>query len=151
MIRFTDAGLRNVYLQNGYVEHQTPYGKGVSYHDVDGLMKAICIALTKKPGKLTGAEFRYIRNNLLMSQKSLGELLGYTEQAVAKWEKLGKIPKVADGVIRMVFAAKNDGHQKINASIEYFNLFDRITNSKIVVTEKRNKWVSEFQDVAEVA
>jgi putative transcriptional regulator len=148
MIRFTDGGLRNVYLQNGYIEQDTPYGKGVSYHDLDGLIKAICLALTKKPGKLTGAEFRYIRNNMLMSQKSLGEMLGCSEQAIAKWEKLGKIPKVADGIIRMIYAAKNDGHEKIITSIEYLNLFDRIANSKIIISEKRKKWVSEYHDSA---
>lgn len=149
MIPFTDGGLRNIYLQNGYIEHETPYGKGLSYHDLDGLMKAVCIALTKKPGKLTGAEFRYIRNNMLMSQKSLGEMLGCSEQAVANWEKLGKIPKVADGVIRMIYAAKNDGKETINVSIEYLNLFDRITNSKLIISEKRKKWVSEYQDEAQ--
>ncbi|NVE00470.1 hypothetical protein [Massilia sp. BJB1822] len=79
MYHFTDGGLRNVWLRNGYIEHQTPYGHGVSFLDLDGLTIAICQALYQKPGKLSGAEFRYIRTALQFSQKSLGKLFGYTE------------------------------------------------------------------------
>ena len=68
MYHFTDGGLRNVWLRNGYTQHNTPYGKGVSFEDLEELTKTICIALSKKPGKLTGAEFRYIRNNMLLSR-----------------------------------------------------------------------------------
>src|SRR6266581_2908061 len=108
MYHYTDGGLRNVWLKNGYVEKDTPYGKAVSFHDLDGLTKAICMALSSKPGKVTGAEFRYIRSGLLLSQKSLGQLLGCTEQAVAKWEKTGKVPKTADYVVRMIYKQAHD-------------------------------------------
>src|SRR4051794_35073003 len=99
MYHFTDGGLKNVWLTNGYIVHDTAYGEAVSFQDLDGLTKAICQALIKKPSKLTGTEFRYIRSNMLMSQKSLGKLMGYTEQAIAKWEKHGKVPKSADALI----------------------------------------------------
>ncbi len=35
--------------------------------DLDGMVLAICKALTRKPGKLTGAEFRYLRQHLGLS------------------------------------------------------------------------------------
>ena len=37
MIRYHDAGLRNVWLQNGYEEKRTAYGKGLVIEDVEGL------------------------------------------------------------------------------------------------------------------
>ena len=68
MYHYTDGGLRIVWLRNGYETHQTPYGKAVSFQDGDGLIRAVCLALTRKVGRLTGVEFRYIRaSGFLMS------------------------------------------------------------------------------------
>jgi len=145
MYHFTDGGLRNVWLKNGYVEKDTPYGKAVAFHDLDGLIKAICHALTKKPGKLSGTEFRYIRCGLLMSQKSLGKMLGYTEQAIAKWEKSGKIPKTGDILIRLIYAEKHNGNEKIEAVVDTLNIIDRAGSSRIIISEKRQKWTSEVE------
>ena len=145
MYRFTDGGLRNVWLRNGYVERNTPYGKAVSFHDLDGLVLAICSALINKPGKLTGAEFRYVRNALLLSQKSLGQAVGYTEQAVAKWEKSGKVPKAIDMMLRMLFARKHSGDKAVSALLDMLNTLDRIGHAKIIVSESRSKWKSEIE------
>lgn len=157
MYHFTDGGLRNVWLKNGYIERDTPYGKGVSFHDLEGLTKAICLALVKKPGKLTGAEFRYVRSNMLLSQKSLGEMMGYGEQAVAKWEKSGRIPKAVEYFIRSLYLARNNGSEKVCTMIETINLIERMVNTKIIIQESKSKWVSKFEtteqekEIAEVA
>lgn len=151
MYHFTDGGLRNVWLRNGYVQHTTPYGKGVSFDDLDGLTSTICSALAQKPGKLTGAEFRYLRNAMLLSQKSLGEMLGYSEQAVAKWEKSGKIPKVVESVVRSIYQAKQNGHAKINSIIDTLNLIERVAASKIILSETRHRWHAEIQAADELS
>lgn len=145
MYHYTDGGLRNVWLKNGYVERDTPYGKAVSFRDLDGLTRAICMALTNKPGKLTGAEFRYLRSGLLLSQKSLGKLLGCTEQAVAKWEKTGKVPKTSDLVVRMIYKQAHDGKESVGAAVEMLNTIDRISHSRIIVSEARHKWTSKVE------
>lgn len=146
MYHYTDGGLRNVWLANGYIEHTTKYGKGISINDVDGLNKAICEALTNKPGKLTGAEFRYLRMALELSQKTLGKLLGYTEQAIAKWEKTGKIPKTSDYVIRIIYLQKHAGNEKVCSMIQIENMIERLSSDfRIVVTEKREKWNPAFE------
>lgn len=149
MYHFTDGGLRNVWLRNGYFQHNTPYGKGVSFEDLDGLTKTICIALSQKPGKLTGAEFRYIRNNMLLSQKSLGEMLGYTEQAVAKWEKTGKIPKAIESVVRCMCQSKQNGNRKIISIIDTLILIERIAATKIILSEARHKWKAVIHETDE--
>ncbi|WP_133239982.1 hypothetical protein [Limnohabitans planktonicus] len=54
--------------------------------DLEGLTPTICTALTKKPSKLTGAEFRYLRNGLMLSQPSQGQMLGVSGHgAQRKW------------------------------------------------------------------
>lgn len=38
MYRWDDMGLKNVWLANGYALQGTPYGRGVSFKDVEGLV-----------------------------------------------------------------------------------------------------------------
>ncbi len=146
MYHFTDGGLRNVWLRNGYTIRSTPYGKAVSFEDIDGLTKTICTALAQKHGKLTGAEFRYLRLHMLMSQKALGQLLGYTEQAVAKWEKTGKIPKAIDLIVRKIFIEKIAGNVKISSTIDTLNLIERAASNRIILSEKQHKWRAEVEE-----
>ena len=89
MHHYTDGGLKNVWLQNGFELRSTPYGKGVAIHDVEGLTKAICLALAVKSSPLSGIEFRYIRSGgMLLSQAGLGAMLGVDVQSVARWENM---------------------------------------------------------------
>ncbi|MCY0913413.1 transcriptional regulator [Massilia antarctica] len=140
MLHFTDAGLRNVWLTNGYVEKEMPYGTAVSYPDLDGLIRTVCLALAHKPGKLAGAEFRYLRNALLLSQKSLGNLLGCTEQSVAKWEKQGRIPKAEDFLIRLIYTQKHDGMDNVAIAVDALKAIDHVGNSRIIVSRTGDKW-----------
>jgi DNA-binding transcriptional regulator YiaG len=125
MYHFTDGGLRNVYLVNGYETRNTPYGKAVAIQNIEGLAKAICRSLVRKKSHLTGAEFRYLRSTLLMSQKNLGQAVGRTEQAVAMWEKSGKIPKYADIMVRVIYAAHADGNERVKNIVQSMNEADR--------------------------
>lgn len=113
MYHYTDGGLRNTWLANGYERMDTPYGKAVSIQDAPGLTRAICKALIRKNSKLTGAEFRYLRQAILMSQAALGKALGRTDQAIAGWEKTSKVPKFADQMLRVFYAAHADGNEQI--------------------------------------
>jgi DNA-binding transcriptional regulator YiaG len=96
MYHYTDGGLRNIWLANGYERVETPYGKALIIEDLPGLTLAICKALIGKNSKSTGAEFRYLRQAMLMSQASLGRTLGRKDQAIAGWEQNSKVPKFAD-------------------------------------------------------
>jgi DNA-binding transcriptional regulator YiaG len=157
MYHFTDGCLRNVWLENGYAEKDTPYGKATSFHDLEGLTRAICWALVHKPGKLSGAEFRYLRSGLPLSQNALGKLLGCTEQAVAKWEKQGRVPKAEDCLIRLIYTQKHDDGKWTRSVAEMLDLIDCAVESKIVVAQIQQKWVAEIEhaessrDAAEAA
>ena len=147
MYHYTDGGLRNVWLANGYEIKQTPYGEGVSFHNLDGLTTSICIALTKKAGVLTGIEFRYIRSaGMLLSQPALGKLMGIDGQSVARWEKTGKVPKWADKLVRPLYLAQAQGNEPISAAVDRVKTVERLIKQKIVVKESRGQWKPRLQD-----
>jgi len=147
MYHYTDGGLRNVWLVNGYEVKQTPFGEAVSFHDIDGLTQAICTALTEKSGKLTGAEFRYIRSGgMLLSQPNLGKMIGIDGQSVARWEKTGKVPRWADKLMRLLYSAQVQGNEPICRVIERINTVERMVKQTIVVQENRGRWSPKIQD-----
>jgi DNA-binding transcriptional regulator YiaG len=150
MFHYTDGGLKNVWLQNGFEVRKTPYGKGVAIHDIDGLTKAICMALTHKSSSLTGVEFRYIRSGaMLLTQAGLASMMGVDAQTVARWEKHGRLPKWADKIIRVLFLAHADGNQAISSVMARISTVERLIHQNIVVREVRNKgWRSDLVDVA---
>ena len=148
MYKFTDGELHNVWLANGFAIKKTAYGNAVAIEDVPGLTRAICAALTKKPGRLTGAEFRYLRLHLRLSQKALGQLFGNTEQAVAIWEKKGKIPLLADKHLRLIWAEHDDGNEAIKRVMDRLKIVEQVTQSKIILKETSLGWKSRIEPVA---
>ena len=147
MYHYTDGGLRNVWLANGYEIKKTPLGEGVVFHNLDGLTTSICIALTKKAGVLTGSEFRYIRSaGMLLSQPALGKLMGIDGQSVARWEKTGKVPKWADKLVRLVYLAQAQGNEPISSAVERVKTVGRLVKQRIVVKESLGQWKPSLQD-----
>lgn len=145
MYHYTDGGLRNVWLENGYTRHRTPFGEGVSIHDLDGLTMAICAALTRKPGALTGAELRYLRaSGMLLSQPALGKMMGADGQSVARWEKTGRVPKWADKLVRLLYLAHADGDVPIRRAMDRISTVERLAGQRIVVKESRGRWSSKY-------
>jgi DNA-binding transcriptional regulator YiaG len=150
MYHYTDGGLTNVWLANGYAVHQTPHGEAVSIHDLDGLTKAICLALTEKSGVLTGTEFRFIRQGgMLLSQPALGKMIGVDGQTVARWEKAGgRVPKWADKLVRLLYLSHAAGHEPIRRAIERIRTVERLVKQRIVVQESERGWKPEIQEEA---
>lgn len=140
MYHYTDAGLRNVWLANGYTMRKTPYGEAVAIHDLDGLTRAICLALTGKAGILTGTEFRYIRQSMGLSQPALGQMMGVDAQSIARWEKTGKVQRWADKMLRVLYVAHADGDEPICRVIDRIKTVERLVKQKIVVQESKRGW-----------
>jgi DNA-binding transcriptional regulator YiaG len=92
MYHYTESGLDNVWLENGYTVMKTPYGKATSVVDADALHELLAIGLTDKKGRITGKEFRFLRTMACLSQKSLAHMVGVSEQALSLWERTGKVP-----------------------------------------------------------
>ncbi len=145
MYHYTDGGLRNIWLANGYERMETSYGIAITIQDLPGLSRAICKALIRKNSKLTGAEFRYLRQAMLMSQASLGRMLGRTDQAIAGWEKNSKVPKFADQMLRVFYAAHPDGNEQVKNIIHAMNDVERTIH--FVMTETKQGWEAKVSEV----
>lgn len=139
MYHYTESGLQNVWLKNGYVIRETPYGKGVSIHDVAGLHKLIGRTIARQP-KLTGAQLRFLRKEMGMSQSALAALIGTSEQNISLWERRGHIPKTSDRLIKLLYMEYIGENQKIRELIDRINSQDRGVQEKFEFEQKKEVW-----------
>lgn len=102
---YTECGLDNIYLVNGFEITGTGDNAEIFIHDINGLHKVIGTLLIEKPGLLSGKEIKFIRTSLDFSQTTLGQLLGgYDYQSILRWEKgNGEVPAAADRLLKMLF------------------------------------------------
>lgn len=136
---YKESGLKNVWLLNGYEVIKTSQGEGVVIHDLEGLHRVIGEVLCAKK-HLTGTEFRFLRKELELSQGGLGLLLGVSDQAIAKWEKTGRVPQTADRFIRLFYLERVRGNVAIKNTIELINDTDRRDYNDIVAEESAGHW-----------
>ncbi len=137
--RYTESGLTNVWLANGYTIRKTKYGEGVSIHDMDGLHRALARALSNNP-RLTGTEVRFLRKEMGLSQRGLGELLGVTDQAVSLWERKSQLPKMADRLLRLIYVEHDKGNVPIRTTIQRINDMDSQDREQIIAEEAKGGW-----------
>ncbi len=116
---YTECGLDNIRLMNGYEFHDTPYGPSVSIQNVDGLHEAIGLNLATQSAPLKGKEVRFLRLELDLSQASLAALLGVEAQSVARWEKNKTgIPGPAQRLLAGLYRESVSGCQELKASLQ---------------------------------
>ena len=136
---YTESGLTNVWLANGYTVRKTKYGEGVSIQDSDGLHRALARVLSNK-ARLTGTEVRFLRKELGLSQRGLGELLGVSDQAVALWERKGRLPKTADRLLRLIYVEHDRGNAPIRTTIQRINNMGSQDHEQIIAEAARGGW-----------
>ena len=117
---FTECGLDNVYLVNGYTKTTTPHGDGVAFENLEGLLEVIARAVVSSPQPLRGQEVRFLRTRLDMSQSGLGKLLGKGRSSIARWEAEPNKPieGAADTGLRFLFAAVREEKSLIKTAYE---------------------------------
>lgn len=139
---YKESGLDNVYLENGYVIHQTPYGEGVSIHDTEGLHRLIGAQIIELPKKINGAEFRFLRLEMELSQRNIAAIIGSEEQTVRRWEKCRNKPVngPADRLIRLLYGEYIGGNVKIRDAVDRLAELDQIEHSEIRLREDDSHW-----------
>ncbi len=147
---YTESGLDNVWLKNGYTVKQTPYGKAVAVMEAVALHERLAEFLANKQGRSTGKEFRYLRGMLCLSQLNAARLLGVTEGAVSLWERTGKVPSASDTVMRLLVLEQLKGDGKVGEIIQRVNAVNRLVHQNIVASERGHKWSAKAQAIRPV-
>ena len=141
MYHYLESGLRGVWLVNGYRWHDTDYGPGLSIAYPEGLHRAIGRWVAGKPKRLSGAEFRFLRKELELSQRSLGGYLGADEQAVARWERgVTKVPRWADRFARALWREHAEGNARIRELVERLNAADKRRAGRLRLRLRAGEW-----------
>ena len=141
---YTECGLDNIYLINGFNFFETARGKAVSINDVDGLHRAIGLTLVQFKKDLSGREVRFLREELLISQRTLADLLGLSEQTVQRWEAgTTIIPKPSEALLRLLY--REHVHEKKDSTIHGIlkriaQLEDEIDDQPILFKDTTRGW-----------
>ena len=146
---YRQCGLDNVYLRNGFVRESGPYGETVSIHDMDGLHRAIGMHLIQERKPLTGAEVRFLRHELDLSQRTLGGLLSKSPQTVARWEKdQTAIDGPADRLLRLLYAShakpSGTGGKMIRSLLEELAELDGCEVGSVQFEDTEEGWRPRF-------
>lgn len=140
MYHYTESGLRNVWLANGYKVRNVAGEAAVAVHDLDQLHQAIGRSLARKP-KLTGTEVRFLRKEMGISQKRLADMLGSTEQTVSLWERHGRMPVGYDRLMRAFYLEFLDGNVKLREMVDRLVDLDRpLREEKAVFEDTDTGW-----------
>lgn len=105
--RYTESGLSNVILQGVKVADCLACGNSdVIIPRMAKIHRAIAQALAKSPTRLTGEQFRFLRNHLGRSGEELARYLHTDKTKISKWERgEDRIGPATDRLIRLVATA----------------------------------------------
>ena len=126
-LHFTECGLDNVYLVNGFHFGQTGNGEEVLViQDLNGLHVAIARAIVESPHPLDAKTFKFLRKHLDMAQRQVAEMFDVSEESVSLWERARQpLPKYADIILRTWVKEKCSGNAELVHLIERYNELDR--------------------------
>jgi putative transcriptional regulator len=142
MYRYLESGLDNVWLENGYREHKTPYGTGVSIQDTAGLHEVIGKCLITAKRSLIGAELRFLRLEMETSQRDLAAMLGTTEQTLRLWEKKREkaVPGGYDRLLRALYSEFVGGNKSVRRMLKALADIREAEHMAIRLRETKAGW-----------
>lgn len=140
-LHYTQCGLDDVYLLNGFLRRQTPYGEGVAVEKAEELHEAIAHSLCVDRPFLNGKEFKFLRKQMNLTQAELAQQFGSDVQAVARWEKgRARIQGAADRLIRVVYLASRDMDVTASELLEAVAQLDESADERQVFEETPEGW-----------
>jgi len=142
MYHYTECGLDNIYLQNGYEESELDGEAYISVESIDELHAVIGGLLVDKNAALCPNEFRFLRVELNLSQKALGNIIDVDSQTVARWEKgETKIPRASDIVLRAFYLESLERDSSVALMLKTLSDTEaKEAIERIVLAEKNHHW-----------
>jgi putative transcriptional regulator len=140
---YRESGLDNIFLVDGFRRQQTSYGRGISIDNTEGLHRAIGQWLIDLPKPLNGAELRFLRLEMDLSQSQLAAIIGSTEQNVRRWEKARKrsISGPADRLLRVLYSEFSGGDGGVRRIVNRLAELDQITRIKAQARKTKSGWL----------
>jgi len=110
MYHYTESGLNNVYLRDGYNTIEIDGEAAVSIHDIVGLHKVISRRIIRKSPSLSGDEIRFLRKEMNLTQSLFASIISVSDDTVLGWENgRTSVSGPADKLIRGVYVDHIDG------------------------------------------
>ena len=113
LFHYTQSGLDDIWLANGYHEEETDYGSGFRIDNAAQLHHAIATSIVNDKRPLRGQEVRFLRVAMNLSQESLAKAIGVDRATVLRWERAREKPLsvMQDIVVRTTYASRADGDE----------------------------------------
>lgn len=127
LFHYVACGLPNVWLENGYTEGVSSDGAAIfQVENVKGLHQAIAFSLVEKDTLLTGDEFRFLRSEIKLTRKTLGGIIGFSEETIKKWESgENPIQKTADVTLRNLYLESQNKAGRVGQLLQKINVIEK--------------------------
>ncbi|MEZ5647564.1 MAG: helix-turn-helix domain-containing protein [Alphaproteobacteria bacterium] len=116
----------------------TPYGPATAIQKADELHAVIATQLITDKPFLSGGEFRFLRKELNLSQNNLARLMGKDVQSIARWEKSGRVSKMADRFLRAIYYAKMTKQPDVEQLLNELNELEQQHPEKLFFEHGKN-------------
>jgi len=141
LYHYTECGLSNIYLSSGYALEIIDGEEYFSVTDFDELHYVIAMDLVNSKYLLSHESFKFLRIEMNLSQKILGEKIGVDQQTIARWEKKQtSIPKLADIVMRALYLELTTNKSNINNILQAISDSKESDLSKKIILEDNEHW-----------
>lgn len=144
LYQYAGCGLFNVFLKNGYELVSTNYGEGVTIHNLDALHEPIGHAIVESASALNGAEFRFLRVELGLTQEALALMIGKDVQSIARCETgvSKRVDPAAERILRIVY------HERFKQPGTIEALLRKVEASapaprKFIARESKSAWAAK--------
>lgn len=139
---YTESGLDNVYLENGFEFVKSLRGRHVVIGDLDGLHEMIGTFLINNRKDLSGKEFRFLRHEMVMSQDTLAKLLDVSEQSIRNWErqKTVGIPPTAQALVRLLYQEHIGANEEISGTLKRIADLEEVIDQTVALRATKKGW-----------
>lgn len=138
---YTECGLDNIWLANGFEIKDTPYGEGVVLQNIDSLHQTIGLSIAENSGSMSGKELKFLRREMDLTQARLASLINADEQSVGRWERgEHEISGPASRMVSMLYLDFVHNIDGIRERIEEIAALDKPTADRRILSFDENKW-----------
>lgn len=136
MYHYTECGLSNVFLKNGFIVEEIDGEEYASIDDMNGLHRVIAQIIVDSNTPLTHQEFKFLRVELNVSQKVLATRFGVSEQTIARYEKKSStIPRTTDAALRSLYMESVDKNNPVSYFLDLLSDVEAMSAAKEIRLE----------------